>query len=199
MGSFADNLVSVAGLVTIDTMNVETSGEDAQERRPKSAEASAADILANFQKTFGADEWKMDKQESSEYTGMYFLEVLRGIHAFLVLRVLPFFLIQTYINALSSSPAVKSAFHYDWPPPTLVLLAILTVVALLVHPDGYTWVILRKIRCVEQKVSCAFILDPLLFSLYTAETRYGHSFSPLRRAGLSSLMIMGRYSRQSLH
>lgn len=33
-----------------------------------------------------------------------------------------------------------------WPPPTLIGLGVLTVVALVVHPDGYTWILLRKLR-----------------------------------------------------
>ena len=33
-----------------------------------------------------------------------------------------------------------------WPPPALTALAILTVVALVVHPDGFTWIMLGKIR-----------------------------------------------------
>jgi hypothetical protein len=33
-----------------------------------------------------------------------------------------------------------------WPPPTLVLLAILTITTMLVHPDGLTWILLRKLR-----------------------------------------------------
>jgi len=33
-----------------------------------------------------------------------------------------------------------------WPPPTLILLAILTIFALVVHPDGFTWILLRKLR-----------------------------------------------------
>ena len=36
-----------------------------------------------------------------------------------------------------------------WPPPGLVVLAVLTITALIVHPDGFTWVILRKIRYVR--------------------------------------------------
>jgi hypothetical protein len=35
-----------------------------------------------------------------------------------------------------------------WPPPTLLGLGALTIVALIVHPDGYTWIFLRKIRFV---------------------------------------------------
>lgn len=35
-----------------------------------------------------------------------------------------------------------------WPPPTLIGLGVLTIFALIVHPDGYTWIMLRKIRYV---------------------------------------------------
>ena len=33
-----------------------------------------------------------------------------------------------------------------WPPPTLLLLAALTLFALLVHPDGFTWILVGKLR-----------------------------------------------------
>jgi hypothetical protein len=33
-----------------------------------------------------------------------------------------------------------------WPPPALTALAILTIVALVVHPDGCTWIVLGKLR-----------------------------------------------------
>ena len=33
-----------------------------------------------------------------------------------------------------------------WPPPALTALAILTIVALVVHPDGFTWIVLGKLR-----------------------------------------------------
>jgi hypothetical protein len=36
----------------------------------------------------------------------------------------------------------------DWPPPALIGLALLTIVALVVHPDGLTWILLRKLRYV---------------------------------------------------
>jgi hypothetical protein len=34
----------------------------------------------------------------------------------------------------------------DWPPPALIGLALLTIVALVVHPDGFTWILFRKLR-----------------------------------------------------
>jgi len=35
---------------------------------------------------------------------------------------------------------------HAWPPPSLLLLAILTFLAFLVHPDGGTWILLRHLR-----------------------------------------------------
>ncbi|CAB9507560.1 expressed unknown protein [Seminavis robusta] len=58
-------------------------------------------------------------------------------------------------TACASSPNSLCHVHHhhkqvvndgSWPPPGLVALAILTVVALVVHPDGMTWIMLRKIR-----------------------------------------------------
>ena len=31
-------------------------------------------------------------------------------------------------------------------PPALVFLAVVTLTALIIHPDGFTWIVLRKIR-----------------------------------------------------
>ena len=43
----------------------------------------------------------------------------------------------------------NSSSSIDWPaPPALVVLGFLTIVALIVHPDGMTWIILGKIRYV---------------------------------------------------
>lgn len=36
--------------------------------------------------------------------------------------------------------------HRAWPPPALVMLASLTLFALVVHPDGFTWILLGKLR-----------------------------------------------------
>ena len=51
----------------------------------------------------------------------------------------------------SSSPhnALKgSNSDHAWPPPALKALALLTIVALVIHPDGLTWVFLGKLRYV---------------------------------------------------
>lgn len=45
----------------------------------------------------------------------------------------------------SSSSSAKSDPH-AWPPLTLRLLALLTILAFIVHPDGMTWVLLGKLR-----------------------------------------------------
>jgi hypothetical protein len=37
-----------------------------------------------------------------------------------------------------------------WPPPALTGLAILTIVAFVVHPDGLTWFMLGKVRYVTR-------------------------------------------------
>jgi hypothetical protein len=35
---------------------------------------------------------------------------------------------------------------HAWPPPAFRVLALLTMFALVVHPDGFTWVLLDKVR-----------------------------------------------------
>lgn len=42
----------------------------------------------------------------------------------------------------------KGTDPHAWPPAALAALAILTVVALVVHPDGFTWVMLSRLRYV---------------------------------------------------
>jgi hypothetical protein len=37
---------------------------------------------------------------------------------------------------------------HAWPPPAFTALALLTVFALVVHPDGLTWILLGKLRYV---------------------------------------------------
>jgi hypothetical protein len=48
------------------------------------------------------------------------------------------------LNGIASSSGKAAAAA--WPPPALVCLALLTVFALIVHPDGMTWILLRKLR-----------------------------------------------------
>ncbi len=43
-----------------------------------------------------------------------------------------------------------------WPPPAFTGLALLTIFALVVHPDGLTWVLLGKLRYVHNKVSTQY-------------------------------------------
>merc|ERR1712078_667103 len=35
---------------------------------------------------------------------------------------------------------------HAWPPPAFTALALLTIFALVVHPDGLTWILLGKLR-----------------------------------------------------
>ena len=58
----------------------------------------------------------------------------------------------------SSSSTMKGASMgsgkidpHAWPPPAFKALAMLTVFALVVHPDGLTWVFLGKLRYVPHK------------------------------------------------
>jgi len=39
---------------------------------------------------------------------------------------------------------------HAWPPPALTGLALLTIFALVVHPDGLTWILLGKLRYVSR-------------------------------------------------
>jgi hypothetical protein len=55
-------------------------------------------------------------------------------------------LLQSPLAASSNHLHHKQQAHGAWPPPGLVALAMLTIVALVVHPDGMTWIMLRKIR-----------------------------------------------------
>ena len=63
-----------------------------------------------------------------------------------------FHLVQSlWLDNVSSAPNPGSSSQHKqlngaWPPPALVALAALTILALVVHPDGLTWIMLRKIR-----------------------------------------------------
>ena len=37
----------------------------------------------------------------------------------------------------------------SWPPPAFIILAVMTIVAFIVHPDGPTWILLGKLRYVS--------------------------------------------------
>ena len=49
-----------------------------------------------------------------------------------------------YRSIMSFSPECSSL--PSWPPPSLIFLAALTITALIIHPDGFTWIALRKLR-----------------------------------------------------
>jgi hypothetical protein len=64
------------------------------------------------------------------------------------------------INAAVTSSAVAldkgmsstTTTTTSWPPPTFIALGILTMFAFIVHPDGYTWILIDKIRFVCRHV-----------------------------------------------
>ncbi len=66
-----------------------------------------------------------------------------------------------------------------WPPPALTALAILTVVALIIHPDGFTWIIWRNIRYVMLQSCLAMDMCGILFllfaHLYYSLSRYSNT------------------------
>jgi hypothetical protein len=64
--------------------------------------------------------------------------------------------LQTAISSSSSqssggaggavAAAASKLDQQQWPPPAFVALALLTVFTLVVHPDGFTWIMLGKLR-----------------------------------------------------
>ncbi len=51
------------------------------------------------------------------------------------------------LSCLSSpSSSSSSNGNNSWPPPSLVALGIFTLVAIVIHPDGLTWIMLSQIR-----------------------------------------------------
>jgi hypothetical protein len=45
-----------------------------------------------------------------------------------------------------SSSRIEKIDPHAWPPPAFTALALLTIFALVVHPDGGTWIMLGKLR-----------------------------------------------------
>lgn len=56
-----------------------------------------------------------------------------------------------WLEHVLGNPNIKHP--HAWPPPTLSLLVILTIVTFIVHPDGMTWIVLGKLRCVQSWLS----------------------------------------------
>ena len=48
--------------------------------------------------------------------------------------------------AVAGSSRIEKIDPYAWPPPAFTALALLTIFALVVHPDGGTWIMLGKLR-----------------------------------------------------
>ena len=45
-----------------------------------------------------------------------------------------------------AAAVMKGSSSRSWPPPTLIGLALLTIFMMIIHPDGFTWIFLYKIR-----------------------------------------------------
>eukprot|EP00980_Cylindrotheca_fusiformis_P021473 scaffold8353_cov138-Cylindrotheca_fusiformis.AAC.4 len=52
-----------------------------------------------------------------------------------------------WLQTISLKEATKDKVDpHAWPPPAFTVLATLTLFALLVHPDGFTWILIDKLR-----------------------------------------------------
>ena len=89
-------------------------------------------------------------------------QALRAVTGQLVLRlpavtnVVSGWIYQTLLrqnpNDRAMGPATAPKYVETWPPPAITALAIFTVFSFLVHPDGYTWTLLAKIRYVTKRL-----------------------------------------------
>jgi hypothetical protein len=53
---------------------------------------------------------------------------------------------QTLVRQLGWLKPPTTAAPHSWPPPALILLALITGITLIVHPDGFTWILLPRLR-----------------------------------------------------
>lgn len=124
--------------------NIEKQEED--EEVPSTAHASA---------DFDEESWGFLALEAILYIPLLLQSLLGSMH---IARALLFGETLKLILERTSSHAPWWLQRYNavfmkidsnvWPPPSFLLLAALTIVALIVHPDGFTWVILGKTRYV---------------------------------------------------
>lgn len=137
---------------------------------------------------------------STIYIPLLLLRLRRSIYGFIGLMRSILFgqVLQFFVSILAPSPETWHAISHSpwflqlfgnanaanakdphaWPPPALKLLAILTVLAFIVHPDGMTMIILRKLRYVEE--SCLPIRISLGMSFESSLIDLSHSFfSPI--------------------
>jgi hypothetical protein len=68
----------------------------------------------------------------------------------------------------------KGTDPHAWPPAALAALAILTVVALVVHPDGFTWVMLSRTRYVS--FSCLMYTRLMVMVMIPSNWRSGRFY-----------------------
>lgn len=80
----------------------------------------------------------------SLFGGVYFIRTL--ILGYALNYVLQFLSVTEQAAGRWLGTAATEKGSGAWPPPALIGLGILTIVALIVHPDGYTWILLRKVR-----------------------------------------------------
>ena len=92
----------------------------------------------------------------------FLIQVLFGASFYLIRTLLLGYLLQYAVQFCT----VAEHWTFQWlgienygkynstPLPVLMGLGILTLLALFVHPDGYTWVVLRKIRCAPICFDC---------------------------------------------
>ena len=96
------------------------------------------------------------------YLPILFLRFRRSFFGFANFVLLGLRFLVTYLpmESLSQSPwfvtGAAKADQNSWPPPTLTVLAILTIFAFVVHPDGMTWIMLGKLRYVPRSRGCYF-------------------------------------------
>jgi hypothetical protein len=79
-----------------------------------------------------------------------------------------------------------------WPPPAFTILALLTFVAFVAHPDGFTWIMLAKLRYVfVSPSSLSLSTNSSLSLLYFISLQRQ---DPIFRSVLNNLLL--RYGRR---
>ena len=88
---------------------------------------------------------------------------------------------------------VAAVDPHAWPPPALTVLAILTIVALVVHPDGFTWIMLGKLRSVDPSSRPCFNERQMLrvsFPFSRVSMTFAVSPIPALRLGLGACVYI---------
>ena len=70
----------------------------------------------------------------------------------------------SWLHTLVQPPSTNGKMDpHAWPPPALTALALLTLFALVVHPDGFTWIMLGKLRWVVPFVESKHVCVDVCF------------------------------------